>query len=258
MKIKNNLVVSAHQPAFLPWLGYIEKFALSDIFIVMDIAKFRKRAFMHRNKIEINNKPHFLGFHLEKNADSLNCDKIYINKNFSDDLSIISNKIKNTYKKSKFYNEVELFCNECLTNDINSFNLVEICLKQLKYFKKIFNFETKIMLESEIIESDYLSKINTSQRLLQHALKLSAKIYITGINSESYLDKEIFEDHNIFNYVQKFDYSPFFEIQTSQECLSIIHQIALIGVNRVKEILNKNIQNKKEILQNEISKKNKD
>ena len=42
MKIKNNLVVSAHQPAFLPWLGYIEKFALSDIFIVMDIAKFRK------------------------------------------------------------------------------------------------------------------------------------------------------------------------------------------------------------------------
>ena len=39
------LILSAHQPAFLPWLGLIEKVILSDIFIVMDIAKFRKRAF---------------------------------------------------------------------------------------------------------------------------------------------------------------------------------------------------------------------
>ena len=83
-------IVSAHQPAFLPWLGYIEKIGLSDQFILMNLAKFRKRAFMHRNKIEINQKPHYLGFHLEKNADYLNCNEVYINKNFPKDLSNIS------------------------------------------------------------------------------------------------------------------------------------------------------------------------
>ena len=46
-------ICSAHQPAFLPWLGLIHKIIVSDIFVFMDIAKFGKRAFMHRNKIEI-------------------------------------------------------------------------------------------------------------------------------------------------------------------------------------------------------------
>ena len=44
---------------------------------------------------------------------------------------------------------------------------------------KNFNFETKIMLESEIIESDYLSKINTS--IITTCIKTVSKIYITGI-----------------------------------------------------------------------------
>ena len=47
-------IVSAHQPAFLPWIGYLHKLSLSDEFIVMDLAKFRKREFIHRNIIEIN------------------------------------------------------------------------------------------------------------------------------------------------------------------------------------------------------------
>ena len=88
-------VVSAHQPAFLPWLGYLEKIALSDVFIIMDIAKFRKRSFMHRNKIEINNNPHIVGIHTEKNADFKNCDEIIINKNYKDDLVKLAEKIKN-------------------------------------------------------------------------------------------------------------------------------------------------------------------
>ena len=54
-------ITSAHQPAFMPWIGLIHKVFLSDVFIFMDIAKFRKRAFMHRNRIEINDAAHFIG-----------------------------------------------------------------------------------------------------------------------------------------------------------------------------------------------------
>ena len=52
-------IVSAHQPAFLPWIGYLHKLSLSDEFIVMDLAKFRKREFIHRNIIEINKEKIF-------------------------------------------------------------------------------------------------------------------------------------------------------------------------------------------------------
>ena len=42
---------------------------VSDTFVVMDIAKFRKRAFMHRNMIEINSMEHFLGLRFSKDTD---------------------------------------------------------------------------------------------------------------------------------------------------------------------------------------------
>ena len=59
MKIKNNLVVSAHQPAFLPWLGYIEKFALSDTFIVMDIQNLEKEHLCIEIKLKLIINPTF-------------------------------------------------------------------------------------------------------------------------------------------------------------------------------------------------------
>ena len=62
-------VVSAHQPAFMPWIGLIHKVLLSDTFIFMNIAKFRKRAFMHRNRIEINDTAHFIGLKLSDQSD---------------------------------------------------------------------------------------------------------------------------------------------------------------------------------------------
>jgi hypothetical protein len=45
------MIVSAHQPAYNPWLGLLHKILLSDIFIVMDDVQFEKNSFINRNKI---------------------------------------------------------------------------------------------------------------------------------------------------------------------------------------------------------------
>ena len=48
-------VVSIHQPAYLPWLGYIDRIRRSDIFIVLDTVPFQKNSFQNRNKIRVAN-----------------------------------------------------------------------------------------------------------------------------------------------------------------------------------------------------------
>ncbi len=45
------MIISAHQPAYLPWLGYLHRIALSDKFVILDEVQFEKNSFTNRNRI---------------------------------------------------------------------------------------------------------------------------------------------------------------------------------------------------------------
>lgn len=45
------MIVSINQPAYLPWLGYFERIAMSDLHIVLDHVQFEKGSFTNRNKV---------------------------------------------------------------------------------------------------------------------------------------------------------------------------------------------------------------
>lgn len=49
------MIVSIHQPAYLPWLGYFEKIKKSDLFLYLDTVQFQKGSFQNRNKIRTKN-----------------------------------------------------------------------------------------------------------------------------------------------------------------------------------------------------------
>lgn len=44
-------VVAIHQPAYLPWLGYLDRIRRADLFIYLDSVQFQKNSFQNRNKI---------------------------------------------------------------------------------------------------------------------------------------------------------------------------------------------------------------
>jgi hypothetical protein len=46
------MIISGHQPSYLPWLGFFEKIARSDIFVFHDTAQFEKHGFLNRNKVK--------------------------------------------------------------------------------------------------------------------------------------------------------------------------------------------------------------
>jgi hypothetical protein len=70
------VIVAAHQPHLLPWLGYLDKLAKSDLFVVMDDLQFEKENFQNRNRLKLNNGPHWLTVPLlrGKQTDRI-CDK---------------------------------------------------------------------------------------------------------------------------------------------------------------------------------------
>ncbi len=45
------MLLSIHQPAYLPWLGYCARIAESDRHIVLDNVQYERRSFINRNKV---------------------------------------------------------------------------------------------------------------------------------------------------------------------------------------------------------------
>jgi hypothetical protein len=48
----SKVLVSIHQPHYLPWLRYFEKISRSDVFIVLDDVQYEKNGFQNRGKIK--------------------------------------------------------------------------------------------------------------------------------------------------------------------------------------------------------------
>ncbi len=54
------MLVSIHQPHYLPWLPYLAKIARSDAFILLDVVDFTKNGWQNRNRIRTAAGPQLL------------------------------------------------------------------------------------------------------------------------------------------------------------------------------------------------------
>ncbi len=49
------MIISVHQPQYLPWLGYFDKIKRADIFVLLDNVQFKKNEWQNRNRIKAAN-----------------------------------------------------------------------------------------------------------------------------------------------------------------------------------------------------------
>src|SRR2546430_15000555 len=52
--------VAIHQPQYLPWLGYLAKWAAADVFVFLDIVQYEKNGWQNRNRIKTAAGPRWL------------------------------------------------------------------------------------------------------------------------------------------------------------------------------------------------------
>jgi len=46
------VIVSVHQPHYLPWTGYIDKIDSADVFVLLDTVQFEKNGWQNRNRLK--------------------------------------------------------------------------------------------------------------------------------------------------------------------------------------------------------------
>jgi hypothetical protein len=49
------MIIAAHQPLYLPWLGFFDKMEHADLFVLVDHVQYEAQNFQNRNRVKVNN-----------------------------------------------------------------------------------------------------------------------------------------------------------------------------------------------------------
>lgn len=210
----SELVVSAHQPNFLPYLGFFDKMKKSDIFVVRDEVLFTDSDFHHRNRIRINGnnnisepkfkwltvpifnmQDHIMHIQIKKDA---KIKKTFWNEQILHDLSA-------SYNKSKYFDEIFPELERIFKNKHEK--LLSLNMEIINFLMKVFNMKAKIVMASELgLKSLHYEKSDASEDLAKICNKVGADVYLSGPGGKGYLNLEPFEKYGIEVRFQEFEH----------------------------------------------------
>jgi hypothetical protein len=225
-------VVAIHQPNFLPWLGFFNKWAKSDVFILLDDVQFPKTGGVWINRCGVlkNSESSWITVPIKRN---FNGKKLINEVEIIDDISWktdIKNKVKNYYKGASFFDEIVSLLDECLKNET-----INLCDFNFQILKIVGN---KLRLDSNkiVFSSNLKSFGDKTDRLCSLVEAVSGTKYLSGDGSRGYQDDQVFLYKHIEVEYQNFRQKPYNQISGQEfvSGLSVLDSLMNLGIDKVK------------------------
>lgn len=184
------MILTAHQPVYLPWLGLFHKLALADLFCYFDIAQYQTKGFNNRNKIKTHNGEIWLSVPVEsKNHFEKSVGEVRIVQNGWQRKHFKS--IQLAYQKAPYFSDYVSGLEVLLVKQ-GFETLSALNLEMLRYLMKCLAIDTPI-----VKASDYVFKGAKSDLVLDMCVQLKADVYIFGGQGRDYADVVKFRDYGI-------------------------------------------------------------
>lgn len=226
------MIVSIHQPHFLPWLNYVNKIAKSDVFVLLEDVQFRRRYYQNRAKVKLNDGELLLTLPLKKSDRDTNIDKIELLK--GKEMGKICTTLKMNYSKTPFFNDFYFDIEKILLSEEKM--LVDLNDKLLMYILKVLDIDTKIIKSTSLS----LKSENPNDRLIEICKNLKATHYIAGKGSRNYMDEEKFQNENIHILWQNYPIDQIVYKQLKKPFvsgLSVLDVLFNIGTEETKKLV---------------------
>ena len=226
------MIITAHQPTYIPWLGLFNKIELSEKFIFLDNLQYEKNSWQNRNKIKTIEGNQWLTIPVHGHI-NLNCNQIKIdNKKRWAEKHLKS--IKMNYEKTEYFKNYIEFLEDFFSRRWE--NLAKLNEYLLKWLLKELEIKTEFYRAS-----DFSFKGQKSDLILNICKEFNAKIFIFGECGKSYADIEELKKNGIKPVFQKYQH-PIYKQQYGefQMNLSIIDLIFNCGKDSKKILMNKN------------------
>jgi Holliday junction resolvase len=194
------MTVSILQSNYIPWKGYFDIIAKSDVFVIYDEVQFTRRDWRNRNLIKSNDGLKWLTIpviqdnYYQKIFDTKVLQGNWIKKHKS--------TLQANYAKAPYFKEYKDSIFEIY--DSSSSNLSEINRLFIEKICAILAIETKIIDSRELnLEGDKV------ERLIDACKKLNATKYLSGPAAKNYMNEGLFNENNI--ELEWMDYSNYKE-----------------------------------------------
>lgn len=204
------MIISVHQPQYLPWIGYFDKIDKSDCFVFLDTVQYKTREFQNRNRIRIKGKWIWLTVpvkskgHFHERIDMVQVD------NESDWAQDHCKSLKTWYAHAAYFNEYFPFFEDVFSRRWE--RLVDLNIHIIKYLLETLKIDTEIKFDSEIG-----TETKSTDRIIEICGKLGAKDYLSGSGGRAYLEEEKFAQNGINLIYQDFKHPCYRQQFTEKE-----------------------------------------
>ncbi|MDD5045016.1 MAG: WbqC family protein [Candidatus Omnitrophica bacterium] len=191
------MILSVHQPQYIPWLGYFHKIAHSDAFVFLDNVQFKAREFQNRNKIRTKDGWAWLTVPvISKGKGRQKINDVLIDNDFPWRRQH-AKALEASYGGSEPFHEYFPFFEEVFSREWEK--LSDLNMKIIDYILKQLAISTPVFLESKLAVSS-----KSTERIIEICKKMKADNYLSGIGGREYLKEEKFKEAGITLIYQDF------------------------------------------------------
>jgi hypothetical protein len=204
--------LAAHQPHFLPWLGYLAKVQQADVFVIVDHVQFERQNFQNRAQIATPNGVQWLSVPVHRGSrDDRLIDKRIDNK--PDGRTTWGQRtfrtLAHAYGRTPHFHRYAPVLEELLTSRWE--RLVDLNLALLDFLLDQLQIATPLVRSSTLISVGGAR----SEMIVSVCRSLGADTYLSGSGgSRQYLDVGRFRRLGIEVEWQAFDHPRYRQVQT--------------------------------------------
>jgi hypothetical protein len=187
------MIISIHQPNYIPWLGYFYKIYKSDIFVLLDNVQFPKESPAARNFIKgKDGSKVLLTVSVKKSKGAFqNYNELELDYSTKWNIKHL-NQLKDAYIKAPFFKDIfpefEMILKQPYTN------LAELNIKIIKWVIEKLNIKTRLETASEFDDGSLGTK---NDRNLNICLHFGAASYLSGAGAKKYNDESLYKENNV-------------------------------------------------------------
>ncbi len=225
------MVLTAHQPVYMPWLGLFHKIALADEYIYLNTVQYQVGDFNNRNKVKTPQGTMWLSVPIFS--------KGYMNKKFYE-MKINNNvdwqkkhfhALFYNYKRAKYFQNYIGFFEDLYNQDWEY--LTDLNEYMLRWFLDVLKIKTKFLKAS-----DFQFTGKKSGLVLDMCKQTKADTYIFGAQGKNYAESSDFESQGIKLYFQNYQHPIYPQLWGDFiKYLSVIDLLFNAGTEKSRKII---------------------